>query len=100
MYEMRKHSSKTSVTDIFPLEAIKERKYIEESTECPPVRILRCEVRNIELNMYKDDRKRESYRCKIFPDLVFPPTAQNRESLRRDLADCEPENRLLVLLGL
>ena len=95
LYKMLVHSSRTFVSDIFPPDEMKEKRYIEEFTKCPSVGILRCEVRNIEI--YKDDSK---YKCKIFPDLDFPVTAQNRESLRPNLADCTPESSLLVLLGL
>ena len=96
LYKMLVDSSRTLVTDIFPPDAIKENQYIEEFTMCPSVGILRCEMSNIEIyiNMFS------KYRCKIFSDLEFPLAAQNRESLRTDLADCAPENCLLVVLGI
>ena len=87
-------SSTTVVTDIF-LDKIKEKRYIEECTNCPSVGILRCKVTDIKI--LEDDSK---YRCKIFSEFNFPVTAQNRALLITDLADCAPENSLLVLLGL
>lgn len=94
LYEMLVPSSTTVVTDIF-LDKIKEKRYIEECTNCPSVGILRCKVTDIKIS--KHDSK---YRCKIFFEFNFPVTAQNRALLITDLADCAPENSLLVLLGL
>ena len=95
LYEMLLPSSTTVVTDIFPPDKIKENRYIEECTNCPSVGILRCKVPDIKIS--KND---SNYRCEIFSEFNFPVTAQNRESLITDLADCAPENSLLVLLGL
>ena len=95
LYEMLVPSSTTVVTDIFPPDKIKENRYIEECTKCPSVGILRCKVTDIKI--LEDDSK---YRCKIFSEFNFPVTAQNRAALITDLADCAPENSLLVLLGL
>lgn len=95
MYKRLVPSAWTFVTDIFPPDKIKENRYIEECTKCPSVGILRCKVTDIKI--LEDDSK---YRCKIFSEFNFPVTAQNRASLITDLADCAPENSLLVLLGL
>ena len=100
MYEMLVHSSKTSVTDIFRSDAIKDKKYIDESTECPSAGVLRCEVSNIKIQNKYNFKGELQYRCEIFQDYDFSLTAQNRDSLEENLADCEPENRILVLLGL
>ncbi|XP_015748121.1 PREDICTED: uncharacterized protein LOC107327912 [Acropora digitifera] len=95
LYEMLVPSSTTVVTDIFPPDKIKQNRYIEECTNCPSVGILRCKVTDIKIS-----KDYSNYRCEIFSEFNFPVTAQNRESLITDLADCAPENSLLVLLGL
>ena len=98
MYEMLESSSKNSVTEIFPADAVKQNKYIEELTDCPSAGILRCKVGDIQL--YMDYAKSEPNRCEIFQDYCFPVKAKNRESLKAGLENCRPEDDLLVLLGL
>ena len=96
MYKKLESSSKTSVTEVFPADEIKENKYIEELTNCPSAGIIRCKVKDISL--FKNDYEKD--RCKIFENYDFPMTAKNTDSLKADLKTRSREDCLLVLLGL
>ena len=97
MYIMLEPSSKISVPFVFfPLGAIKNKKYIEKSTDCPSAGIMRCTVASIRLYMDREGKDR----CKINRYFDFPMKARNIESLKTGLQNCRPDDGVLVLLGL